>query len=39
MDISLYIVVSSLVAIRYPNTMITYREPDLVERLIDNGIL
>lgn len=24
---------------RYPNTMITYREPDLVERLIDNGIL
>ncbi len=24
---------------RYPNTMISYREPDLVERLIDNGIL
>ena len=24
---------------RYPNMIITYREPDLVERLIDNGIL
>ena len=24
---------------RYPNTMITYREPDLVERLIEDGIL
>lgn len=24
---------------RYPNTMITYREPDLVERLIEGGVL